>query len=792
MLLLLTAKRLEITWTTDEPASSTVIYGTDALLSNPTELPLQDIAPRVSQHTYSVTGLEPNTQYWFKAKSLDEAGNQTVSNETVSGATLTSDAPIVSNVTVNAYRTVCIIKWETDLPTTGQISYGTTSELGLVAMPLLSGYKTSHEIIIVGLTPDRQYHFTLVGQDEFSRDVVVPVQIFNSAPNRDNRLIIYVNTNGTAPTTSQHEYRVIGNPFLYTIEGDTALKYFAIDGFGNQQEIQTDLYAFDVTGPVITVDWMEPILLNGTMYSTVKFKANEDCRYSIINQFDTVLATNENDLSSNYSIFAINDIDDMSDPASLEFISGILPAETWTEVDLYPSTMEEGYNHITIVATDEYGNETRLLVGHVIKDTVPVNIEPSVAPGYYNQVTYVSLIPTNLREDEDVAIYYTTDGSLPTTESSVAHGQVYNILVANTTTIRWFTIDEAGNVSDVGYATYVIDKQAPIIYATPAPGVYDEVIDVELKANEAATIFYTTNETLPTYPINEYTSIYVKPIQVLQNTTITCFAKDLAGNVSAIKTFEYEIKILHDKKFKKVIGFQDKMFLETEFNEAQDNINRRIEEMAKEVIGNIGIVRGFDIIPSNFPGSFEFYLFEGKAYIDGKFVAIMRQDQSFVPSLLEAAGNKTYHVILVSEEPIFRPSRPGQPGWEEGVPDITTYRLEEGYEIKVVENYPDPAVEPYAELYDIIRPANATGIVDCTIIDKRRFFQPISNFQNNVNDTVSDLQSNLLALGMEVESYKLRNVLGLKNAFVDTFESTKDVDLSKSKGYRYINTRFEL
>lgn len=786
------SQEVEITWTTDEAASSIVIYGTDAILSNPIELPVQDTAPRVSQHHYIVNGLLPDTQYWFQAKSLDEAGNQTISSEIVSATTWASNTPIISNVTVNAYRTVCVIRWETDLPAMGHIVYGTTTAVDLTAQPLVAGYKTSHEVIITGLTPDRQYYFALSGQDELGRTIVFPIQTFNSAPNRDARIVIYASVDGSTPTVNNYHYRVIGNPLLYTVNSDTVLKYFAVDGFGNQQEIQTEQYAFDVTGPVITVDWMEPVLLNGTMYSSLRFKADEDCHYVVKNHAGTVLATNENDFAMNYSVFGINDINDVSEPASLAFVAGLLPANTWEEVSIFASSLEEGYNHITIYATDKYGNETSLLVGQLLKDTVPPIVEPSIPQGYYNNTQYVSLIPVNLREDEGVTIYYTIDGSLPTYNSSSAEGQVYNILVANTTTIRWFAVDEAGNVSDASYATYVIDKQAPVVYATPAPGEYDEVIDVELRVNEAATIFYTTNETLPSYPPNEYTSIYTKPIQVLHNTTITCFARDLAGNNSEIKTFEYEIKILHDKKFKKVIGFQDKMFLETEFNEAQDNINRRIEEMAKEVIGDIGIVHGFNIVPSNFPGSFEFYLLEGKAYIDGKFVTIMRQDQSFVPSLLEAPGDKTYHVLLLPDEPIFRPSKPGQPGWEEGVPDITTYRLEEGYIIRVTEDYPDAALEPYIELYDVIRPANAGSIADCTIIDKRRFFQPLAGFQNSINDTVSALEANLLALGMEVESYKLRNILGLKNAFVDTFESTKDVDMSKSKGYRYINTRFEL
>lgn len=755
---------IDVVWNTDEVASSVVIYADNESFVGEIELPVQDLSPRVSNHTYRVSGLTASTQYWFKAKSLDAASNQSISAGFVTATTFSAGSPIAQNIIVHPYRTTCIVRWETDVPTTGKVSYGSNTAYGLVATDLSPALKTSHEIILTGLTPDRVYHFVVGGKDQANRDVLASDQSFNTRANRDSRIALYVTIDGSVPTTSHYNYRVVGNPFTRYIDTDITVKYFALDGFGNQQAVQTQVYTFDTDGPVITVDSMYPILLAATDTSTVRFKVSEPARYRIQNQIGTVLASNE------------------ADP-------DFLAAEAWVNVVVSATDMVEDYNHISIIATDEHGNQTSVLVGHIIKDTTPPIIKPTVEPGFFNSIFYVNLVPTNLRPDENVSIYYTTDGKLPTFNSDVAHGQVYNILVANTTTIRWFGVDEAGNVEPSKYATYVIDRQAPIIYANPVPNSYDEVIEVELRASEPGTIFYTDDETIPTDPPNGHTRIYSAPIKIQQDTVLTCFAKDLAGNVSDIKTFAYEIKVLHDKKFKKVIGFQDKMFLETEFNEAQDNINRRIEEMAHEVIGEIGLVYGFDIIPSEFPGSFEFYMDKGKAYINGKFVEIMRKDQSFVPSPLEDPGVKTYHVVIVSNEPIFRPSRPGQPGWEEGVPDITTYRLEEGYVIRVVEEYPD---EPYAELYDIIRPENASSIANCTIIDKRKFFEPLARFQRNMNDTVSDLQANLLALGLEVESYKLRNLLGLKNAFVDTFESTKDIDLSRSRGYRYVNTRFEL
>ena len=129
--------------------------------------------------------------------------------------------------------------------------------------------------------------------------------------------------------------------------------------------------------------------------------------------------------------------------------------------------------------------------------------------------------------------------------------------------------------------------------------------------------------------------------------------------------------------------------------------------------------------------------------------------------------------------------------WSHLFPRITSYRLEESYVLEIVEELPSDEI-PHMVLYDVFRPSTAIKASDCTITDRTHTFESLCEFQSRINQSLSELQANFLALGLEVESYKVRNLLGLKNAFVDTFESVVDVDMSKSSGYRYINTRFEL
>ncbi len=65
----------EITWNTDEAASSVVIYGTSS-----SNLDQQAVASGyVSSHTVSINNLSPETTYYFMVKSADQSGNESTS-----------------------------------------------------------------------------------------------------------------------------------------------------------------------------------------------------------------------------------------------------------------------------------------------------------------------------------------------------------------------------------------------------------------------------------------------------------------------------------------------------------------------------------------------------------------------------------------------------------------------------------------------------------------------------------------------------------------------------------------
>lgn len=60
-----------ITWTTDVPTDSQVVYGLTTSYGSETTLD----PSFVTSHSVTISGLQPNTQYWFGVKSKDPAGN---------------------------------------------------------------------------------------------------------------------------------------------------------------------------------------------------------------------------------------------------------------------------------------------------------------------------------------------------------------------------------------------------------------------------------------------------------------------------------------------------------------------------------------------------------------------------------------------------------------------------------------------------------------------------------------------------------------------------------------------
>ena len=106
-------------------------------------------------------------------------------------------------------------------------------------------------------------------------------------------------------------------------------------------------------------------------------------------------------------------------------------------------------------------------------------------------------------------------------------------------TFKVFGVDPAGNQSVTVSSALVIDTDAPIVTASPLGGQFTTAQSVVLTAGEPATIFFTTDGTTPTTASARGASPVT--VNIASSATLKYFAKDPAGNVSAIGSQTYRI-----------------------------------------------------------------------------------------------------------------------------------------------------------------------------------------------------------------------------------------------------------
>ena len=133
-------------------------------------------------------------------------------------------------------------------------------------------------------------------------------------------------------------------------------------------------------------------------------------------------------------------------------------------------------------------------------------------------------------------IYYTTDGTLPSTASTVYTGTPIPLSV--TTTLKAIAVAEGLIQSNDSTAAYVLASQTAPPSFSPAPGSYLSAQMVALTDDTAgATIYYTTDSSTPTHS----SAVYSKPISVAATTTIRALAASSGLSDSGIVAGVYNI-----------------------------------------------------------------------------------------------------------------------------------------------------------------------------------------------------------------------------------------------------------
>jgi hypothetical protein len=168
--------------------------------------------------------------------------------------------------------------------------------------------------------------------------------------------------------------------------------------------------------------------------------------------------------------------------------------------------------------------------------TLPTAATPTISPaaGTYTSIQAVSMADTTA----GAAIYYTLNGTTPTTASPLYSGPIQ---VGVTETVNALAVASGYNNSALATSAYIINlPPAPTPTFSPAAGTYTSIQSVTIADSAtSASIYYTLDGSTPTAASAAYTG----PITVSATETIKAVAIAAGASLSAAGVAVYTINL---------------------------------------------------------------------------------------------------------------------------------------------------------------------------------------------------------------------------------------------------------
>ena len=200
-------------------------------------------------------------------------------------------------------------------------------------------------------------------------------------------------------------------------------------------------------------------------------------------------------------------------------------------IDFYMDTEQQEKISVLLASCDDQG------VLDAVADYVSAAPMFSLADGTYEEVQEVSIT-----SETGGTIYYTTDGTDPTT-ASTQYTEPILLQKEETTEIRAIAVNANDIPSVVSTAKYTIEfplVDAPAV--NPATGQYTEPTQITITVPEGYTAYYTTDGSTPTADSTQYTG----PVDMPQNQQIIFSAvliNNNNGKATAVTTRNYISRI---------------------------------------------------------------------------------------------------------------------------------------------------------------------------------------------------------------------------------------------------------
>ena len=241
---------------------------------------------------------------------------------------------------------------------------------------------------------------------------------------------IYYTTDGTTPTTSSSVY---SSPINISVT--TTLKFFARDPAGNSEAVKTETYTIDTTPPTGT------ITINLGAAST--------------NNINVTLTLSCSDANGCSQMQFSNDSITYSTP------------EAYSTTKAWALSLGDGTKTVYVKFKDTLGNWSVAYSNTILLDTTAPATIASPPGGTYNTAQTVTLTCSDGLGAGCDKIYYTTDGTTPTT-SSLVYSSPINI--SATATLKFFAKDLSGNSEAVKSETYTILTNMVIVELRDSTG----------------------------------------------------------------------------------------------------------------------------------------------------------------------------------------------------------------------------------------------------------------------------------------------------------------------------------
>lgn len=374
---------------------------------------------------------------------------------------------------------------------------------------------------------------------------------------------IFYTTDGSKPTSDSSLYR---DPVA--LKKDTTLRFFAVDDAGNAEEVRREDYTIrlDSTKPVTLAEpsgglFRQPVsvslsaeegtvvyyTIDGSRPGTRSPRYSEPIRFvrsGVLRFFAVDEAGNRENVREESYVIDTQPPTVKAEPAAGAFAGPVTVALKSSERgaihfemgDSQPSLSSSMYKKplniagttvLSYVAVDMAGNKSPVMRSEYVIDTVPPEAVPRPPGGKYS-----GRIRVKIESSEPADIFYTMDGTTPSTGSSPYKGP---ITINENTTLSYIAVDEVGNRSAPGSQDYILDSTPPKTKADPPGGTFSGEVTVSLLGEKGSVIRYTLDGITPT----EASTVYEKPLRLAKDTQLKFYATDGSGNREEVRAEKY-------------------------------------------------------------------------------------------------------------------------------------------------------------------------------------------------------------------------------------------------------------